>query len=171
MNTQRRFLYSAVAGVLAASMWACQAVSLPLATPTPVPGLGMPVTDGQWEVTLSNPREESRLTSSSGNTYTPNEGYTFLLVDAEFRNLDPSQETKIDGDTLVLTDSAGVTFTNIGSGFGTFYNLGSKVTYSNDQSDTMTFTLVFTVNKDNIAQEYKFQFLDLPPITFKVQAQ
>jgi len=170
MHTQRRLWYGAVWLILAGSMLACKAVSF-LSVGESEPGLGAPVSNDKWEVTISNPREESRLTGSSNNTYTPNSGYTFLLVDAEFRNLDPSQDTFINGDTLVLTDSAGEKFTNIGSGFGAFYNLGSKVTYSNDQSDTMKFTLVFTVKKENIGQEYKFQFLDLPQITFKVQIQ
>jgi len=171
MHMQRRLWYGAVGLVLVGSMLACKAVSSLIPGGSSAPGVGTPVANDKWEVTISDPREESRLTGSSNNTYTPKDGYTFLLVDAEFRNLDPTQKTFVDGDTLVLTDSAGEEFTNIGSGFGALYNLGSKVTYSNDQSDTMKFTLVFTVKKENIGQEYKFQFLDLPPITFKVQTQ
>ncbi|MBI5295031.1 MAG: hypothetical protein HY869_06115 [Chloroflexi bacterium] len=164
----QRFLQGVVLLVLTVSILACNAVSLPRLAAS-APGLGTPVANEKWEVTITNPRVEKRLQGSGTTTYTPNSGYTFLLVDAAFRNLDPSQETFISGSTLTLIDSAGEVFENTGSSFGITYSLGSLVTYSNDQGDTLKLTLVFSVNEANIGQEYKFQFLDLPQIPFTVK--
>ena len=135
------------------------------------PGLGTPVSGGKWEVTITNARAEKQLMGSDGTRYTPNSGFTFLVVDATFRNLDSSQETKITADSIAVMDRAGEVFKNVGSGFALTYSLGGAVTYSNDQSNSLKLGLVFSVKTANIDQAFNFQFMDVPPIAFTVKSK
>ena len=134
-------------------------------------GLDIPISNGKWEVTITNAREENQLFNSDGTRYTPNSGYTFVIIDTTFQNLDPSQETKISADTIAVIDNTGEIFKNIGSGFQNTYSIGGLNTYSNDQSNTMKFNLVFSVKKANINDVFKFQFMDLPLIPFSVKVK
>ncbi|MCC7448053.1 MAG: hypothetical protein IT324_11595 [Anaerolineae bacterium] len=60
--------------------------STPTDSPTPTPGVGVAVKSPKWEVIITGVREINRL-STYPNTYTPKEGYTFLVVDTKIRSL------------------------------------------------------------------------------------
>ena len=140
-------------------------------TPRPTPSLSVAATDRKWEITITGAHEEKQLTDTGGTRYTPNPGYTFLVVDVTFHNLDASQETKISSDDIAVVDSAEETFQNVGSGFALTYSLGGSSTYSNDQSTTLKLSLVFSVKKENIGHAYNFQVKEMPPIPFTLQSK
>ncbi len=142
-----------------------------LSTPIPASSLGEATTGGRWEITITGSREEKQLTDTGGTRYTPKPGYTFLVVDVTFHNVDVSQETKISSADIAVVDSAGETFQNVGSGFALTYSLGGSSTYSNDQSTTLKLSLVFSVKKENIGHAYTFQVKEMPPIPFTLQSK
>ena len=52
----------------------------------------MPVTGERWEFTILDVREEDRLSMAGATSYTPQDGYTFLVVDVRFRFLDAEEQ-------------------------------------------------------------------------------
>ena len=58
----------------------------PTDAPTPTPGVGAAVASSQWEVVITGVRQLDRLQSGL-DSYHPNEGYTFLVVDTTIRAL------------------------------------------------------------------------------------
>jgi len=165
---------------LIASTLACSRMSGASTTATPegaassVAGLGVPVTNGKWEVTITKVRDELEWPSSGSTHYTPKSGSIFLVVDVTVRNLDSTQATTISANTITLVDVTGESYEIFGNSVGEtsiIYSSLDTVKYSNDQSDTLKLVLVFSVKKANIGQEFKFQFLDLQAIPFTVPSK
>src|SRR5688572_11527205 len=95
----RRLLY-----LLVCIMWlfvssGCIAPATPIPS-THTPGVGVPVSAGNWEVTIKNIRQPDNW---SGNQ--PKSGYAFLVIDATFQNLDKSQETKVINDAVAIIEN------------------------------------------------------------------
>lgn len=89
--------------------------SVPLASSTPIPtpetpedtsgediGIGVPVSDEDWEVTVNEFQQKTRITSVFQDTYTPGAGKVILVVVVAVHNLkfDPSAKLP-DSNTLL----------------------------------------------------------------------
>jgi hypothetical protein len=134
------------------------------------PGMGVPVTSGNWQVTVNSAHEESAVLDFDNDVHTPKSSYTLVIVDVTLRNLDPSQETKVSNDAFVLIDAAGGTIESIGLGDSKLgkYGLGSY-SMSNDESDVLKdVAIVFVVEKSKMRQALKLQFQDGPRIALAV---
>jgi hypothetical protein len=154
------------------------------ATPIPsthTPGVGVPVSAGNWEVTIKNIRQPDNW---SGNQ--PKSGYAFLVIDATFQNLDKSQETKVMNDAVAIIENEGqitrpagwgipdnsnIDMIEIGdskkdpTALGVTGGMGFVPSFSSKEN-TLTATYVFIFTEDFITNPLKFQFQDVHiPIT------
>jgi hypothetical protein len=127
----------------------------------------VPVVGSSWWIEIEGARQESKLTGFN-NTYTPNSGYTFLILDAAFRNLDPIQQTKLSSEAFAVIGEDGEINVAKGMSFGDMeiYLLGN-ITISNE-GDELSNSVVFVVKEDAIDQVFKLQFQEMPPISFSV---
>jgi hypothetical protein len=122
---------------------------------------GGATTCGKWQVTISKAQQKILVTGPRGSTFTPNSGYTFLILDAALRNLDASQKTEVKDVDLVVVDVASESYTSAGGSFAMIYSeLNSSNTYWNDRSDTIKMKFVFVVKMANIQQPYQFKIKD-----------
>jgi len=170
-SNQHREMKKALQDSLAVMGYAIPKLSGNVATTdestTAIPG--WTTTCGTWQVTLFKVQQRNLL-ACPGHYTTPTPGYTFLVIEASLRNLDPTQRTEIKNADLMVVDSVGKCYTNFGSSFDMLYGLGDSYTYGNDdRSDTIKRKFVFVVNIDNIQQPYQFKIKDQPCTTLSVR--
>lgn len=143
---------------------------MPTPTPTPSPSPPTPtpsVVGDSWQVTVENAREETQLTTST-REYTPKSGYTFLVVDAMFQNLDPTETTRVSSAEVAVITEVGETITAAGGGSqGEDYDLGYEYVAMSAE-DPLFLSLVFIVKKETIDQVFKLRFREVPLIPFSV---
>jgi hypothetical protein len=144
----------------------------PTLTSTPEAGMGVPVTSGRWQITILAAREETQITSGywpNQTTYTPNEGYTFLVVDAEVFNLDPTESGDVSTEQAAVIDANGSIHKADGGGSGgstdlcvscitTFYGYGSSLDVA----------FVFVIDDSLLNKPWKLQVADSTPLAFTV---
>lgn len=145
-------------------------------TATSTPGIGVPVSAGSWEVTISDVHQADEW---SGNK--PKSGYVLLVLDATFRNLDSAQATRIVGNAIAVIESDGQIIDALGWGIpensnidiieigdlkqspsdaGITGGLGFVPAFES-QGDTLKATYVFVLTEDAIAKPLKFQFQEV----------
>lgn len=139
-------------------------------TPAPIPGIGVAVVGDSWQVTVENAHEETRLTTRTSE-YTPKPGYTFLVVDATFQNLDPAKATRVSSaEAAVITKGEETIIAAGGGSQGEDCYLGYEH-IAISVEDPLSLSLVFIVKKDTIDQVFKLRFQEAPPIPFSVGDQ
>ena len=150
--------------------------SAPAASATSTPGIGVPVSAGTWEVTVSNVYQANEW---SGNK--PKSGYTLLVLDATFHNLDSAQTTRIIGNAIAIIENDGKITDALGWGIpddshidimeigdmkknpseaGITGGLGFVPAFES-KGDTLKATYVFILTEDSISLPLKFQFQDV----------
>jgi len=169
-----------------------------LAPPTPIPasGLGIPISKGGWQLTVEeiSTADSLRMGGTFGNstTFTPNEGFAFLIVNVRIRNLDPTRSVSITQDNMAIIDENGTIKTADGGGwaddsmcagcaFSVSQSVGSEsmsgwiLTQNNITfggiSPGQTIRFVYIVNADKLNQEWKLQYQEVPPFPFKLGDQ
>ena len=148
----------------------------PAATATSTPGIGVPVSAGKWEVTISNVHKANEW---SGNK--PKSGYVLLVLDATFHNLDSTQTTRIIGKAIAIIENDGQITDALGWGIPDNSNIDIMEIGDSKQSpseagitgglgfvpafeskgDTLKATYVFILTEDAIVKPLKFQFQDV----------
>jgi hypothetical protein len=143
----------------------------PLPTTTPVAGLDVPTSGGRWQVTVDDARHETELTTGTfldKTTYTPTKvGYTFLVVDFEFRSLDPVPQGGVPSQAIAVIGTDGQILTPIGIGgsFGNDYVCIEECDYILQPSNHH---LAFLVKEELVNQPWKLQFPNISPIPLSV---
>jgi hypothetical protein len=136
--------------------------------PTATPGIGVPVAGGHWQVTITDAYTEKRLTFPVGTTYTSKSGYIFLVVEATFRNLDPTQQTNISSEAVAIISEDGKIFVSDGGGSSRGALCVECTFTSSSTGDDVEACFVFVLKEDDIDQVFKLQFQEVPPIPFSV---
>ena len=165
----------------------------PTPTSTPPAALGVPISKGSWQLTVEEVSTADSLKMGAGfgnaTTFTPKEGYAFLVVAVRIRNLDPTRSLSITGKNMAIIDESGTIKTAEGGGWSDS-NMCAGCVFSISQSvgsDTMsgwmvsdkmiTFgqispgepvRFVYIVRTGELEQEWKLQFQEIPPLTFKL---
>jgi len=135
--------------------------------PAPTPGIGVPVVGDSWQVTVESAREETKLTAGT-KKYTCKSGYTFLIVDAMFQNLDPDKATRVSSSEVAVITEADDTIAAAGGGNqGKDINVGYEFVAMSVE-DPLSLSLVFIVEEDTIDHAFKLQFQEVPLIPFFV---
>ena len=98
----------------------------------------------------------------------PDIGNTFLVVVANFRNLDPTKKTELMLEEVAIIDEGGRILTAVGAA-GLFqpFCINCKVTTSSG-GDLITHQFAFVIPDDAIEKVFKFQFREVPPIPFPI---
>jgi len=120
-----------------------------------------------WQVTVHSWWNEEQL-SGFGKVWTPKEGYVFLLIDLEFKNLQAGTEkVTLDSRWAIVTDSEDNSYSVIGALVtADEYNIGfSWVTIKMQAGSSTRETWVYVVPLE--AKGFKFRFLDYTPIDLK----
>jgi hypothetical protein len=141
-------------------------------TPTPTPGMGVPVSDGVVELTVTYARLDSSVVSHFllGETYTAKEGYTFLIVDATLRSLDPDQELLLSTEQFALVTEEGRIISASGGGWEDNLCVGCVQTLTGPTGWTQEeVTTVFVLRIEEAGQTYKLQFRELPLIPLVIE--
>ncbi|GAH41653.1 unnamed protein product [marine sediment metagenome] len=100
--------------------------------------------------------------------YTPKSGYTFLIVDATFQNLNPDETTRVSSSEVAVITAADETITAAGGGMqGKDINVGYEFV-AMSVKDPLSLSLVFIVEKDTIDHAFKLHFQEVPLIPFSV---
>jgi len=161
---------------------ACSRV--PLATPTPTPGIGVPVTGGRWRVTITNAQ---KTTKWEGIGHETKSGYAFLLVTVTFHNLDASLKTEVSTEVVTIVTADREVKNIFGLETDDISNIeswnGARITPESikgirssgsldtfiARKDTLSITLVYVVSIEGIdSQVFTFQFQDIQiPFTLK----
>ena len=152
-------------------------------TPTPTSGIGVPVASESWEVTIREAYTEAELLSAKTPggqiTWTPPEGFIFLVVDIHLRYLKPDQETRVSMRDAVIgmhgseVESVGRVYSNgnacISKGARQVC-ITSGLRFGRDHGDEASTGFVFPVRDEVIDGRYelRFKFKDTPPIPFMV---
>lgn len=165
-------------------------------TPTLPAGMGIPDGSGSWQITLVAVRTADSLkigAASNESTFTPKEGFAFLIIDTIIRNLDPTRAYKLTGENVAILDANQTIHTADGGGKGTTsICAGCSVSISKEVGKselslstiitsggryTINFSTIspdepisflFVVKSEELNQEWRLQFKDIPPITFKL---
>lgn len=204
MNPRGKTLFFLILSVLYIS--ACSATPTPIPptlttippTPTPIPepGIGVPVGNEAWQVSLNAVRTANLLKFGIEHydqvTATPNEGYAFLILDVVIKSLDPTRAIEISRDHVAILDADKTIHTADGGGWNeTSMCAGCAITFSSGIGDddmtvfavaesTFSFgfitresplSFVFVVTAEELNQEWQLQFQDIPPISFKLGDQ
>jgi hypothetical protein len=171
----------------------------PTPTPMPAPGLGIPAGNGAWQITLNAVRTADSLEMGSypnKTTFTPKDGFAFLVIDMAIRSLDPTRDMRLTLDNVAILDANNTIHTADGGGWGEssicagcIISLSravgeSRVSVSaiviSNSNLSMSFTtisseqplsFVFVVRATELEQEWKLQIQDIPPMSFKVGDQ
>jgi len=139
----------------------------PTPPPAPTPGIGVPVVGDSWQVTVECARQETKLTAGT-RQYAPKSGYTFLIVDATFQNLDPDEATRVSSSEVAVITEADETITAAGGGTqGKDINVGYEFV-AMSVKDPLSLSLVFIVEKGTIDHAFKLRFQEVPLIPFSV---
>jgi len=170
--------------------------TLPPPTPTPAPALGVPISKGGWQLTVEEvgTADSLQMGSAFGNstTFTPKEGYAFLVVKVRIRNLDPTRSISITQENMAIIDKDGAIKTADGGGWsddnmcvGCVFSISQSVG-SNSMSGWMltqnnitfsgispgeTIRFAFILRSEELQQEWKLQYQEVPPMTVKLGDQ
>ena len=168
------------------------ATSIPSPTPTPLPelGLGIPNSGSKWQITLNRVRTADSLTMQFGgkSTFTPNEGFAFLILDVTIKNLDPTQAMEISQDNIAILDANNTIHTASGGGWGETSMCGCAIVFSQAvgaenisavalAKDYFFFgfipsgqpiSFVFVVSSEDLTNEWQLQFQNVPTLSFKL---
>ncbi len=141
------------------------------ATPTATPGIGVPVVGGKWRLTVEKVHQETQLSGGIGintTTYTPNSGYTFLVVDIKLRELDSPQFVWVSIDMFAIisqdgkiTTAALIGLINAGTGYAGVIGTSG--------SNELNLSVAFVVPQGSIGQVFKLRFQQLPLIPFSAK--
>jgi len=143
----------------------------PTPTATPATSMGMPVVGSSGWLEIQGVRQVSEI-QGIGNSYTPNPGFAFLVVDVTFHNLDPIQKTALANRALAVVAPDGEIKVGQALSFGanaTIYFVGDY-TISSENAE-ITNGIVFVIDEDDIDEVLKLQFRDLPPILFSADQE
>jgi hypothetical protein len=154
--------------------------------PTPTPGVGVPVSDGKWDVTLLLTFLSRRLNINEDNYAEPKDGTMFLIAEVSFKNKNDPENKIIHLNELSLLDTNGNKIVAIGNidwqltdihkqleqlnDFDTYYDIGCtncepiSVEQGQTNSNNIVFVIPFQNEDENIL--YKFQFRNLVMIPF-----
>jgi hypothetical protein len=167
------------------------AAPMVLARPVSKDGIELVVTDVREAGLLSSKSSSSFAPSSltgfpSDNTtqYSPKNGYTFLVVDTLFRNLDTSLGViKASSEKACLIDSSGKVFNAKGAGAERSTGLLSETSpkekdfcvdckysiekqISRKNTIELPISFVFVMKEGTINKTFKFRYGKMPPIEF-----
>jgi hypothetical protein len=140
----------------------------PAPTATPIAGMGVPVAGGPWQVTVEDVYTTTRLSGGLGHgtTHTTKDGYTFLVVEAMFHNLNPAQQSELSTEEGAIINEDGESLAAVGGGSGSSYCAGCVTTWATGEGQK---GFVFVLEEEAVDQVYKFQFRDVPLIPFSVE--
>lgn len=139
-------------------------------TATPAAGRGVPSAAGDWQITIENVHEEASIRFAL-QTYTPKDGYAFLVVDTDLRKLNPTRSTGIMSSAGVIEESSGITHTASGGGIGAPMCVGCitfGVIAGSDEDSTTSFSFVFVLKKAELKKDWMFRFQDSLPVGFSL---
>jgi len=166
--------------------------------PTQIPerGIGIPVSGEGWQVSLDGVRTADSLKMGlypNETTTTPKDGYAFLIVDLAIRSLDPTRSMSISLDNVAILDANNKIHTADGGGWAESSmcagcvisisrSIGARSTsitafvISNNNisfqagsvSSEDPISFVFVIKSDELNQEWRLQFQDIPPMPFKL---
>ena len=143
------------------------ATPTPPTTATPAPGLGVPMVMGKWQIAIMSTRQETSIASNLGisqTTYTPKEGYIFLIVEFTGRPVDPAQTAGVNSRDFAVIDQNGHIYTADGGGFGSSVVCMSCTFFTTSTGSSISLSLAFVVDKNLVDQPFKFQYKDMPAI-------
>ena len=175
-----------------------EATSSPQSSDQPVTGIAglPPLSGGEWQLTLEKVHVEKSI--KHGNypneiTFTPKEGFSFLVIDVMVKNLDLSQPINLTLSNMALVDANGKIHPADGGGWSTtIMCAGCGVTFSRKVGDeSLTGIMGIKTGGDNISvtvgelndnplsfafilpteqlnQNWKIQFQNVPPIMFSL---
>lgn len=147
------------------------------------PSLYPPVSGKEWEVAITGVRQESELSSGGistmdRTTYRPKPGYTFLVLEADFRRQTSTGQIKVSSDDAAIIGQDGKTIKSNGSGSASFnssslggdksYCVGCQTMFTLDAGTELSLAFVFTLKQSAIHQPFKFKFPGIPLIPFTV---
>lgn len=152
---------------------ACAPTLIPAPSPTPTPsaGMGVPVAGGPWQVTVEHIYTSTRLMSGFGlntSTHYTKDGYVFLVVEASFHNLNPTQPSKLSTEDVALINEDGESLATVGGGSAGNYCAGCVTTWAPGEGQK---GFVFVLEEEAVDQVFKFQFRDVPSIPFSVEEE
>jgi len=143
-------------------------------TPTPQAVMGVPIASSGWQMTVLEAREETVIKTGyypNQTTYTPKQGYTFLVVEATIRSLDLAQDWVVSSREVAAIDMNGEIHVADGAGFSSStLCVGCSVVMSTT-SNSMTSTFVFVIKQELLNQPWKLQFQSTAPVPFAVGEQ
>ena len=160
----------------------------------PNASLMIPISNGSWQLTIFSVRTVSSLKvglggfSGSSTTYTPKEGYAFLLVDVNISKIDPTSAMQVSTDQIAILDANRNIHKADGGGWGenispkgvftvsrevgktenSYFSFDGKTMSETSRSIEEPFSYVFIVRTDELNQKWQFQFQDIPLITFRL---
>ena len=166
----RKYLPFFVLAMLVAVTLACNLVTGKIASPTPTPSAGrsVPVTVGRQQLVIVDAREETSITGGyypNQTTYTPNEGYTFLVVEIQYRFLDPSLDTQITSTDFSLVDEDGESQKADGGGWSGNLCVGC-IFWTTSEAESGSTTVIFVIQADAIDKTWKLQHRGSEPLEF-----
>lgn len=138
---------------------------------TAAPGVGVPVDKGDWEITLSKVHQESSLqgmdTFGTGSgTYTPDSGYTFLVLDIQLRGLHGNQGLTISPNIFALVSQDGSTSSPALVSDAAIPGYSSGVVSMTSSGNEMQLSLAFVIPQASIGQIFKLDFQGSPLLSF-----
>lgn len=145
----------------------------PTPPPTSTVGIGVPVRNGEWEVTIQRVHKETKvsciLAGIQTTTYTPKSGFIFLVLDTTFQKMNSTEVVISTNDNTLLSEDG----TLIHPSFLADLNGSQPISYcqvatlSKSQTKVLKLGVAFTVKVATIGQVFKFQFQKLPLISFR----
>lgn len=139
-------------------------------TVTSMPGIGVPVVSGNWEVTLKQAHLETELSGMnlgiSSSTYTPKSGYTFLVLEVKLRSLDSAQQTHVSTDMFAIINSAGQIATPDLVTLDAIPGYNPGVAFITSSSKELNLGLAFVITEESTGHVYKLQFRNVALISF-----
>lgn len=141
-------------------------------------GIGVPINRGGWEVTITDVHVESELSSGFQGAFTLKQaGTTFFVVDYSIGYKEG--ESKFALYATATSENGEILAPEV-MGFG----MGNSIMYGTvergkafslepgmAQESPFTGSLAFIIPTVNAQQAYRIQFLDLPNVTFLVEAK
>ncbi len=138
---------------------------------TVTPGVGVPVVKGDWEITLNKVHQESSLQGmetfgTSSSTYTPDSGYTFLVLDIRLHGLHKNQQLAISPDIFALVSQDGNTLSPALVSSSAFPGYSAGVVSLITSGSEMLLSLAFVIPQGSIGQTFKLDFQGAPLLSF-----
>jgi Tol biopolymer transport system component len=151
--------------------------------------MGIPISSGGWQISLDAVRTADSLEMGiypNEATFTPNDGYAFLIIDMTIRSLDPTRAMDVSTDNVAILDANKTIHTADGGGWSdTYMCAGCSISLSRDvgASETSVIAIVrsgdnasinfssissedpisfmFVVSSEELDQEWQLQFQDI----------